>query len=70
MFIQYKKATNEVTGFQTFPEDNCYLFAGIPDGAEPTEERAVAEIPGENEEALRVAESDGITLQFIDGQLQ
>lgn len=70
MFIQYKKATNEVTGFQTFPADNCYLFAGIPDDAEPTEERAVAEIPDENEEALRVAESDGITLQFIDGQLQ
>ena len=70
MFIQYKKATNEITGFQTFPADHCALAAGIPDGGEPADELATAQIDDANEEALQVAANDGVTLYFIDGQLQ
>lgn len=70
MFIQYKKATNEVTGFQTFPADHCALPTGIPDGGDAADELATAQIDDANAEALQVAANDGVTLYFIDGQLQ
>ena len=62
MFIKYEKNTGKVTAFQVFPKDKSGLTVD--------DDHQVAQISDDYEEALIVADNDGVELVFKDGKLQ